>query len=185
MRSRRFCLVLAFALTASAKHLTIQLTRREDDLQSHAAHAYVKRAAASLPFVVAPESLPPTGAFWHGSFDVGASKNLSLLIDTGTNFIEMSPDVYKPGPDSIVLNQTHPDSFYLNESHWAVFDQTEKNGCGELATRYDGYVDTISFQGLTAKHQRFGVSSYVELNRSNVITQLPSRTFSSSLYCYP
>lgn len=162
--------------TTSAKHITVPLTRVEDPHNEHALRAIARRASASSSLVIAPEVQPPGGAFWYGSFDIGASKNLSMLIDTGTLWTVLNPDVYKPGPDAVVLNETHPDVLGLNSSQWTSFYQTDKNGCGTFLARYDGYQDTVTLAGATAENQRIAISQKVKLNRTDAITELPPRT---------
>lgn len=50
--------------------------------------------------------------FWFGLFDLGSSRNLSLLIDTGSQDLFLNPGhVYKPGPDAEALNSTFDYSF--------------------------------------------------------------------------
>lgn len=43
--------------------------------------------------------------FWFGSFDVGLSKNLSLLIDTGSSDLAVNPDRYKSSSASVNLQR--------------------------------------------------------------------------------
>ncbi len=98
-----------------------------------------------------------------------------MLIDTGAPWMwVITPDIYKPSAESIALNKTHPKAYFLNQTHWDVFLQTKANGCGTVSTDRDAVEDIVSFHGLTAKNQRFGVAVDVR-NSVDRATVLDSR----------
>jgi hypothetical protein len=58
--------------------------------------------------------------FWFADFTVGASRNLSLLVDTGSADVGLNTGKYKPSGQGIDLNTTGQDSY----------GTTQSNGCG-------------------------------------------------------
>jgi len=58
--------------------------------------------------------------FWFGNFIVGDSKNLSLLVDTGSADVGLNSGEYKPSHNSVNLKTTGQDSY----------GTTQSNGCG-------------------------------------------------------
>ena len=92
-------------------------------------------------FAIAPETLD--AGFWYGSFDVGETKNLSLLIDTGSDDVAVNPGLYKP------TSQSHN----LNETGSLGYGTTEADGCGFAKIKYSTYTDVVSFAGLVAHNQ--------------------------------
>jgi pepsin A len=54
--------------------------------------------------------------FRFGSFDVGNSKNLTLLIDTGSSDVIVNPGLYKGGPHSVDTNSTFTNTYGTTES---------------------------------------------------------------------
>lgn len=55
-------------------------------------------------------------SFWFGSFDVGNSKNLTLLIDTGSSDVIVNPGLYKAGPHSVDTHSTFTITYGTTES---------------------------------------------------------------------
>jgi len=58
--------------------------------------------------------------FWFADFTVGSSRNLSLLVDTGSADVGLNTGNYKPSSHSINLNMIGQDSY----------GTTQSNGCG-------------------------------------------------------
>lgn len=54
--------------------------------------------------------------FWFGQFDIGNSKNLSLLIDTGSSDIIVNSPYYHPGLQSVNLGKNFSSSYGTTES---------------------------------------------------------------------
>lgn len=86
-----------------------------------------------------------SGGFWYGTFSIGESKDLSLLIDTGSNDVAVNPGLYKPSSQSENLHQK-------GELQYAT---AQSNGCGFADIHYHTYADTVSMVGLTAQNQTF------------------------------
>ncbi|OKP12048.1 hypothetical protein PENSUB_2406 [Penicillium subrubescens] len=63
---------------------------------------------------------------WFGSFDVGNSKNLTLLIDTGSSDVIVSPGLYKGGPHSVDTSSTFANTYGTTES--TLYNDTVKFG---------------------------------------------------------
>jgi pepsin A len=63
-----------------------------------------------IPRLIIPQS------FWFGSFDVGDSKNLTLLIDTGSSDVIVNPGLYKRGPQSVDTHSTFTNTYGTTES---------------------------------------------------------------------
>jgi hypothetical protein len=64
--------------------------------------------------------------FWFADFTVGASKNLSLLVDTGSADVGLNTGHYKPSSRSIDLNTIGQGSY----------GTTQNNGCGSGLVRF-------------------------------------------------
>ncbi|KAJ5690419.1 acid protease [Penicillium macrosclerotiorum] len=92
------------------------------------------------------ETLSEENGFWFGSFDVGDSKNLTLLIDTGSSDVIVNPGLYKKGPKGVDIDQTFTNSY----------GTTESDGSG-TGTKISGtlYNDTMRFGSLRV-HQTVG-----------------------------
>ena len=73
--------------------------------------------------------------FWFADFTVGASKNLSLLVDTGSADVGLNTGKYKPSKQAINLNMTGQDTY----------GTTQSNGCGSSLVRFP----SISFTSFT------------------------------------
>ncbi|KAK0270330.1 hypothetical protein LTR35_014129 [Friedmanniomyces endolithicus] len=114
--------------------------------------------------------------FWYGTFNIGATRNLSLLIDTGSSDVSTNPDLYKPSPSSLDLHRDGVLSYSTGE----------EDGCGTANISYHTYADAVSFAGLTACNQTFAVVIAKPSPNNGTITQFPnqgivgfSRTFAS------
>ena len=44
--------------------------------------------------------------FWFANFAIGAAKNLSILIDTGSQYLILNPGSYEPTRNSIATGRT-------------------------------------------------------------------------------
>ena len=107
----------------------------------------------------------------------GESKNLSLAIDTGSDDVIIAPGFYQPSSESISLRKAHPDNPELNHTAWTTLYQTKKNSCGILSVAWNGFKDTMTFQGITVKDQKVAASVNVDLDRPDVVSTLPPRKF--------
>ena len=105
----------------------------------------------------------------------GESKNLSLIIDTGSDDVIIAPGVYEPSSESISLRKADPNDPELNHTAWTTLYQTKKNSCGVLAVAWNGFKDTMTFQGITVKDQKVAASVKVDLDRHDVVSKLPPR----------
>ncbi|KAK0251179.1 hypothetical protein LTR91_005281 [Friedmanniomyces endolithicus] len=115
--------------------------------------------------------------FWYGTFNIGARRNLSLLIDTGSSDVSTNPDLYKPSPSSLDLHRDGVLSYSTGE----------EDGCGTANISYHTYADAVSFAGSTACNQTFAVVIAKPPPNNGTITQFPnqgivgfSRTFASA-----
>lgn len=97
--------------------------------------------------------------FWYGSFDIEESKNLSLLLDTGSGDFAVNPDLYKPSSDSKNLNHTGQ----------LEYTTLQKDGCGMAKLKYSAYSDSVSMVNLISENQTF--ASIGKLN--GTFTQFP------------
>ena len=110
------------------------------------------------------------------SLGTGDAKNVSMLIDSGAAYTSITdPTIYKPSPNATSINQTHPDTFLLNRTHWNGYGQVLKNGCGGLYYWCDIHTDTVTWQGLTMKYQRFLVADYTNLHFKEQVAQIPRK----------
>ncbi|OOF94901.1 hypothetical protein ASPCADRAFT_208555 [Aspergillus carbonarius ITEM 5010] len=82
----------------------------------------------------------PSQGFWFGSFDVGNSKNLHMLIDTGSSDVIVNPGLYAQGSSSASLNLTFENAYGTTES--------DGSGTGTVAGTL--YNDTVQFGSLNA-----------------------------------
>lgn len=64
--------------------------------------------------------------FWFANFTVGTSKDLSLLVDTGSADVGLNTGNYKPSSHSINLNMIGQESY----------GTTQSNGCGSGFVRF-------------------------------------------------
>lgn len=114
-----------------------------------------------------PRSVPLhlDGGFWFGSFDVGESKNLSLLIDTGSSDLIVNPGLYKPSSKSVNLNR----------STELEYGTAQSNGCGFADIKAAEYTDQVSVAGYTVKNQTFGTVIKTPPPDNSTITQFPGQ----------
>ncbi|KAK5110053.1 hypothetical protein LTR62_006297 [Meristemomyces frigidus] len=110
-----------------------------------------------------PSSQTLDAGFWYGSFDVGRSKNLSLLIDSGSSDVSINPDLYQPSHASVDLEITGT----------LGYSTVLENGCGVANVSYREYADTVSFAGLTAQNQTFAAVIAKPPPNNGTITQFP------------
>ncbi|KAJ5339140.1 acid protease [Penicillium brevicompactum] len=103
------------------------------------------------------ETISPSDNFWFGSFDVGRSKNLTLLVDTGSADIILNDGVYKPGPGSVKVGR----EFNL------TFGSTNSDGSGSGTVTGPLINDTVRF-GKFSTQQAFGLADPQE-DGSNLI----------------
>ncbi|KAF7549998.1 hypothetical protein G7046_g8156 [Stylonectria norvegica] len=154
-------IVLASAIlclaTCEAKFVSIDLKQRSGEIR-HSKHDLQRRA---LPDAAIPET--SDAGFWYGSFNVGLSYNLSLLIDTGSGDLVVNPDLYIPSAASEDLNETKR-FFYIT---------TQENGCGEADIQARKFNDTVTLAGLKAVGQRIGSIIATPPPNSAIITQFP------------
>ena len=167
-----FTLALAASIATGAvlqprrpDHLTIPLRQHQGNarpaaLVNHVASKYSHQFGRSH-FTIEPETLD--AGFWYGAFDVGQSKNLSLLIDTGSNDVSVNPGLYKPSGQSKNLNQT---------GHLR-YSTTQENGCGVADVDYNVYTDVVSMHGLVAHNQTFANVVKTKPPNNGTITQFP------------
>ncbi|KAK0874054.1 hypothetical protein LTS02_000435 [Friedmanniomyces endolithicus] len=128
---------------------------------SIAQQSYHAAARRHSGYALAPETLD--GGFWYGSFNAGATRNLSLLIDTGSSDVSIDPDLYKPSPSSLDLHQDGV----------LGYSTVEEDGCGTANISYHTYADAVSFAGLTACSQTFAVVIAKPPPNIGTITQFP------------
>ncbi|PYH96565.1 acid protease [Aspergillus ellipticus CBS 707.79] len=86
------------------------------------------------------ETISESEGFWFGSFDVGSSKNLHMLIDTGSADVIVNQGFYETGSTSVSLNLTFDNSY----------GTTESDGSGTGSVTGTLYNDTVTFGSLTA-----------------------------------
>ncbi|KAJ5900940.1 acid protease [Penicillium subrubescens] len=81
------------------------------------------------------EKLSEANNVWFGSFDVGNSKNLTLLIDTGSSDVIVSPGLYKGGPHSVDTSSTFANTYGTTES-----DGSEPEQSGAVYGRFEHHL---------------------------------------------
>lgn len=147
------------------KHLTIPLTQRrgQGNLMSQALQAARKHEDHHDTSYLPIEPANGDGGFWYGTFDVGESKNLSLLIDTASQDVAVNPTRYKPTPESQ----------NLHENGSLVYDTTQVNGCGTANISYSVYADTVSMAGLESRNQTLANVIRTRPGRKGVLTRFP------------
>lgn len=69
------------------------------------------------------------GGFWFADFTVGTSRNLSLLVDTGSADVGLNTGNYKPSSHGINLNMIGQDAY----------GTTQSNGCGSSLVRFSPF----------------------------------------------
>lgn len=153
--------------TASADqqhHLHIPLKQHKDPVKPTAQtpdgnFKYVARSTEDT--ATSPLEFNPWH-FWYGSFDVGDSKNLSLLIDSASGAVIINPGAYKPSSKSVALNGTYFDDF----GTW------REDGCGTAPLLSHGYMDDVTMLGLTVENQ--AIFSLVESPPKNYTKNFPN-----------
>ncbi|PYI25500.1 acid protease [Aspergillus indologenus CBS 114.80] len=85
------------------------------------------------------ETVSESDGFWFGSFDVGSSKSLHLLIDTGSSDVIINPGYYNASSASVNLNLTFENGYGTTQS--------DGSGTGSVAGTL--YNDTITYGSLT------------------------------------
>ena len=143
-------------------HLTLPLMQHRSRISDFASMFHGSSPVArfiehNLNFTSEPETYD--AGFWYGSFGVGESRNLSLLIDTGSGDFAVNRELYVPSKHSKDLNH----SGVLEYGTW------KQNGCRSAKVKYDAYLDTVAMLGLAAQNQTFG--KVVEPNGS--LTKFP------------
>lgn len=132
----------------SQDHITIPLMQHRGenaDANAQTLHAYIRHSQPRSSFATAPELQDAGTGFWYGTFSIGSSTNLSLLIDTASSDVAINPGLYKPSSHSENLHQT---------GH-LQYATTQADGCGYADIKYHTYSDTVSLAGLTASNQVF------------------------------
>ena len=137
------------------------------DLQRH--HGKLGPVAKALKATRRLQQYLPTAletldaGFWYGNFSIGASTNLSLLIDTGSDDVAVNPGLYIPSSASQNLGQ----------SGALRYGTTEEDGCGSADIAYNTFADCVSQQGLVAENQTFGDVYATPPPNNGTITQFP------------
>ncbi|KAJ5900153.1 acid protease [Penicillium taxi] len=105
-----------------------------------------------LPGSVKPrygvETITESNYFWFGSFNVGNSRNLTLLIDTGSSDVIINPGYYRRGSASVNIHKNFTNTY----------GSTESDGSGTGTVTGSLYNDTVSFGSFHA-HQTVGSAS--------------------------
>lgn len=165
-------LILALATATSfAKHVIIDahLHRGSDPTDVHSLPTSRLRAAVqgrSKAFTIEPATFPKH-SFWYGLFDVGAAKNLRLILDTGSPAVEINPGRYKPSPHAVNLHVRGNASYF----------GTMPDGCGGLNIDYELHNDTMSAQsGLTVANQLVLKTVKAKSPGPGIETQVAHRT---------
>ena len=103
------------------------------------------------------------GGFWFGSFDVGNARNLSLLIDTGSQDVAVDPGLYIASSSSQNLNTAGN----------LLYATAQENGCGFANISYNTYSDKVAFANLTSTDQTLGAVIKKAQTDNGTITTLP------------
>jgi pepsin A len=90
--------------------------------------------------------------FWFADFTVGVSRNLSLLVDTGSADVGLNTGNYKPSRHSINLNMIGQDTY----------GTTQSNGCGSGLVRYSPFKDCSLQSRSSANEQQFQENLYLD-----------------------
>ncbi|KAJ6780497.1 hypothetical protein PWT90_02973 [Aphanocladium album] len=134
-------LAAAQAVAADSSH-PMHFRKVDDSHTAKGASMYKSLAVSS------DGSLNNEQGFWFSHFTVGASKDLEILIDTGSSDAIMNPGVYKPSSSSVDQNR----KFYIS------YATTNPDGSGELSASGEVYKDVITQLGanLTIPQQAIG-----------------------------
>ncbi|TID02439.1 Lysosomal aspartic protease [Colletotrichum higginsianum] len=158
--------LLSAVLTVSATRIPIAQRRPSGSsplqVAKRSLHAASKIGSCVTPGTgVVPETFD--GGFWFGSFDVGLSKNLSLLIDTGSSDLAVNPDRYKGSSTSVNLQRQG------TLGYGTVFE----NGCGVAEISYSVFNDSMSFANLSVPIQTFASVKFTPPPDNGTVTQFP------------
>lgn len=143
----RYLFALAIAVTGPIATNAIS----SPVFQSHGKATKEELAARALAKAKYPRSntrVTADAGYWYASFDIGDSKGLSLILDTGSDYVSVNPRLYKPGSASVDVGE---EGVY-------TYSTMEENGCGSAAVSYHAYEDTMTYEGLTVKGQSLGAS---------------------------
>lgn len=143
----RYLFALAIAVTGPIATNAIS----SPIFQSHGKATKEELAARALAKAKYPRSntrVTSDAGYWYASFDIGDSKGLSLILDTGSDYVSVNPRLYKPSPASVDVGE---EGVY-------TYSSMEENGCGSAAVSYHAYRDTMTYEGLTVKGQSLGAS---------------------------
>lgn len=143
----RYLFALAIAVTGPIATNAIS----SPVFQSHGKATKEELAARALAKAKYPRSntrVTADAGYWYASFDIGDSKGLSLILDTGSDYVSVNPRLYKPSPASVDVGE---EGVY-------TYSSMEENGCGSAAVSYHAYRDTMTYEGLTVKGQSLGAS---------------------------
>lgn len=143
----RYLFALAIAVTGPIATNAIS----SPVFQSHGKATKEELAARALAKAKYPRSntrVTADAGYWYASFDIGDSKGLSMILDTGSDYVSVNPRLYKPGSASVDVGE---EGVY-------TYSSMEENGCGSAAVSYHAYRDTMTYQGLTVKGQSLGAS---------------------------
>ncbi|EMF11908.1 acid protease [Sphaerulina musiva SO2202] len=143
----RYLFALAIAVTGPIATNAIS----SPVFQSHGKATKEELAARALAKAKYPRSntrVTADAGYWYASFDIGDSKGLSLILDTGSDYVSVNPRLYKPGSASVDVGE---EGVY-------TYSSMEENGCGSAAVSYHAYRDTMTYEGLTVKGQSLGAS---------------------------
>jgi len=151
--------------SSHADLVSIPLTqhRGEANLAHQALHAFAKHSGgrSKSGYALEPEVLD--AGFWYGAFDVGETKNLSLLIDTGSPDVAVNPNLYKPSRASLDLNETGA----------LGYSTVQEDGCGVANISYQTFADYVSQAGLVARNQTLANVVATTPPNNGTITQFP------------
>lgn len=143
----RYLFALAIAVTGPIATNAIS----SPVFQSHGKATKEELAARALAKAKYPRSntrVTADAGYWYASFDIGDSKGLSMILDTGSDYVSVNPRLYKPGSASVDVGE---EGVY-------TYSSMERNGCGSAAVSYHAYEDTMTYEGLTVKGQSLGAS---------------------------
>ncbi|KAL9530746.1 hypothetical protein SMMN14_05965 [Sphaerulina musiva] len=143
----RYLFALAIAVTGPIATNAIS----SPVFQSHGKATKEELAARALAKAKYPRSntrVTADAGYWYASFDIGDSKGLSMILDTGSDYVSVNPRLYKPGSASVDVGE---EGVY-------TYSTMEENGCGSATVSYHAYEDTMTYQGLTVKGQSLGAS---------------------------
>ncbi|KAI0470051.1 aspartic peptidase domain-containing protein [Xylariaceae sp. FL0804] len=137
---------LLYALSlARASSIALKQHRGELDLHRATIQAATKHGLAGPKSANPQVSLDSQDHFWYGNFTIGEARDLAMLIDTGSPFVDLNPQLYQPTNASKNL--------HLNGN--ITYITTQEDGCGTLFLEYDVFTDTMSQAGLTVENQPF------------------------------